>query len=246
MNNQGRVVSSNSANSLSVAILAYNEMPSLEATVTEMVDLLCEIRIPYEIFIVNDGSRDGTAELTDKLAARLPGVFAVHHKVNQGIGPAFRTGITSGKNDLVTVFAGDGQFPASIIRDFLKEIENCDMVLGFIPDVEKGRPALLIFFSSVERFIVRMLFGYFPKFQGVMMFRRELLNKFSLTSEGRGWIIQMELVLRAVRAKARISTMPTALRPRMHGSSRATSVRNILSNMKQIVSLWFRLSLLRQ
>lgn len=231
---------------LTVAILAYNEAPSLEATTEEMVETLRSLGIPYEIFLVDDGSHDGTPALADQLATRLPGVFVVHHEVNRGIGPSFRTGITSGHQPLVTVFAGDGQFPADIIKDFLPHMKDHDMVLGYVPDIEKSRPALLILFSRVERLMVRILFGRFPRFQGVMMFRRSLLDQFALTSEGRGWIIQMEIVLRAVRAKTRIASVPTPLRPRLHGSSRATSLRNIISNIKQLVSLWFRLCLLRR
>lgn len=226
---------------LSVGLIAYNEAPSLEATARELLETLRAMGLAYELCIVDDGSRDGTPELADRLVASEPGVSVIHHSINQGIGPTFRDALTSGTLPFVTVFAGDGQFPASILNQFLPLVQEADLVLGYVPDLDKGRPRLLVFCSWVERLIVRSLFGAFPKFQGVMMIRRSLLDRLHLTSEGRGWIIQMELVIRALQTGARIVTAPTPLRPREHGASRATTLRNILSNFKQIISLWFRL-----
>lgn len=226
---------------VSVGLIAFNEAPSLESTARELLATLRRTHLAYELCIVDDGSRDGTDELADRLAASEPGVSVIHHPVNQGIGPTFRDALTGGTLPFVTVFAGDGQFPASILTQFLPLAQKADLVLGYVPDLEKGRPRLLAFCSWAERLIVRSLFGAFPKFQGVMMIRRAFLDRMTLTSEGRGWIIQMELVIRAMRAGARIATAPTPLRPREHGTSRATSLRNILSNFKQIIRLWVRL-----
>ena len=231
---------------LTVAIIAYNEAPSLAPTVHEILGVLRSTGIPHEVFIIDDGSGDGTGAVADQLAAEEPGVVVVHHEINRGIGPTFRRGIESGSMPLVTVFAGDGQFPASIIPQFLEQVKEVDMVLGYVPDMEGRRPPLLVFFSWAERLVVRLLFGELPRFQGIMMFRRKLFDGIPLTSEGRGWIIQMEMILRAMRKGARIVSAPTPLRPREHGCSRATSLRNILSNAKQIINLWCRLNIRHQ
>lgn len=231
---------------LTVSIIAYNEVDSLASITREILDVLRTIGVPHEVFIIDDGSRDGTSELADRLAAEEEGLTTIHHEVNRGIGPAFRAGIESGTMPLVTVFAGDGQFPAVIISQFLERMKDVDMVLGYIPEIEGSRPPLLVFFSWAERLIVRTLFGEFPRYQGAMMFRRALFHDTTLTSEGRGWFIQMEVILRAMRKGAEIISLPIPLRPRAHGRSRATTVRNIISNARQIVSLWYRLVIFRK
>ena len=226
---------------VTVGVAAFNETLSLEKMVREIAEVVPSAGYRYEITIVDDGSQDGTAELADRLAAINPAVAVIHHPINQGIGPTFHDAIRSGTMPFVTSFAGDGQFPASIIPQFMSLMKDVDLVLGYIPDLEKGRPPLLAFFSWAERLIVRTLFGSFPKFQGIMMIRRSWLNQITLTSKGRGWIIQMEVVLRALRAGARIISAPTAIRPREYGKSRATTLRNILSNVGQIIRLWWDL-----
>ena len=226
---------------VSVSISAYNEAATLEGVLHELIDALKAANIPYEICIVDDGSTDGTAELSDRLAANEPTVKVIHHPVNMGIGPTVRDGNNSGTMPFMTGLPGDGQFPASIIPEFWSLIQDADMVLGYVPDLEKGRPPLLTFFSWAERLLVRILFGPIPQCQGVIMTRRSWLDRNPLTTQGRGWIIQMEVIVRAVRSGARIVTAPTSIRPREHGKSRATTLRNICSNLWQMICLWHRL-----
>ena len=227
---------------ISAAISAYNEAPSLESVFNEIMEVLRATGRPYELCIVDDGSTDGTSELADRLAASTPGVKVIHHGVNLGIGPTLHDCITYGSLPYYIGFPGDGQFPASIITQFLPLIEQADIVLGYVPDLGKGRPPLLAFFSWAEKLIIRILFGKLPHFQGVPMYRRSWLNQFKWISTGRGWMINMEILIRAVRSGARIVTAPTPIRPREHGTSRATNFRNILSNVKQLFALWLNLT----
>jgi glycosyltransferase involved in cell wall biosynthesis len=72
-----------------VVLPAYNEEEALPRTLA-----LLEVLPPeFDILIVNDGSRDGTARVAERLAAqaRRP-VFAVHLPINGGIGVAVQTG----------------------------------------------------------------------------------------------------------------------------------------------------------
>jgi len=46
----------------------------------------------YEVIVVNDGSRDATAQIADELAEKYPHVRVVHHPVNRGYGGALQTG----------------------------------------------------------------------------------------------------------------------------------------------------------
>ena len=236
------VSSASALEGVSAAISAYNEAPSLESVFNDIMEVLRATGRPYELCIVDDGSTDGTSELADRLAASTSGVKVIHHGVNLGIGPTLRDCITSGTLPFYIGLPGDGQFPASIISQFLPLIEKADIVLGYVPDLEKGRPPLLAFFSWAERLLIRILFGPLPHFQGVPMYRRSWLNQIKLTSTGRGWMINMEIIIRAVRTGARIVTAPTSIRPREHGTSRATNFRNILSNVKQLFTLWFHLT----
>jgi glycosyltransferase involved in cell wall biosynthesis len=216
--------------------MAYNEARSLEATCVEILETVAAIGVPTELLIVNDGSTDGTLELAEGIAARHKQARVIHHPLNRGLGGVYRTGFSEAHGDLVTFFPADGQFPATIIREFLLHIEDRDLVLGFLPRREGSiMPRLL---SVSERTLYTVLFGGLPKFQGVLMFRRALLDRYDLRSEGRGWTILMEFVLRCSRDGCRLISVPTDVRARAFGSSKVNNLRTIGSHLRQILDLW--------
>lgn len=231
--------------STAVIIPAYNEQASLEAVTHEVVATLEEMEEQYEVLIIDDGSTDGTGEIADRMAEKYDHVTATHHGENRGLGPVYRTAFSHVTCDYVTIIAGDGEVPASTIRTFLALIGDLDMVLGFLPHgkfLANGKPDVRSrLMSGTERMIYRVLFGVFPKFQGNLMFRRQLLEEFPLSSTGRGWMIVHELIIRASRAGYRMMSAPIDMRPRVAGRSKVKNVRMALVILRQILSLWFRM-----
>jgi glycosyltransferase involved in cell wall biosynthesis len=83
---------------LSFFFPAHNEEANLEGLVEEALATLPSIADTFEIIAVNDGSKDRTAEIADRLAAAHPGIVrAVHHEVNRGYGGALRSGIKASR-----------------------------------------------------------------------------------------------------------------------------------------------------
>ena len=220
---------------VSVIVMAYNEAASLENVVREIDGVLDRAAPRSEIVIVDDGSSDRTGRITDLLSNAMPRVRVIHHRPNKGLGGVYRTGFREAKGKYVTFFPADGQFPATIIELFLPRMGEQDMVLGYLPDRRGSIVGRTL--SLGERILYTMLFGKMPKFQGILMFRREILDKVELKSSGRGWAVLMELILRASRARFRLTSVATTLRPRMSGVSKVNNVRTIWSNTRQMVEL---------
>lgn len=227
--------------SICVAIMAYNEAPSLERVVTEIREELIRLGVDYEVVIVNDGSTDGSRELADRLARDVFGVRVVHHPVNLGLGAVYREAFTCGTKELSTAFPADGQFDPAIIGQFARRFDEADMVLGYIPEFRKNRSLPARLFYWAERCLYKILFGSFPDFQGIMMFRRALVGTVPLTSRGRGWMIQMELILRFLKKGYRVVGEPTGIRSRMSGASKVMNLKSILSNLRQVFVLRWHL-----
>ena len=227
--------------SVSVAIMAYNEAPSLERVVGEIRQELERLGAPHEIVIIDDGSTDGSGEIADRLAREIEGVRVVHHPTNLGLGAVYREAFRCGTKELATAFPADGQFEPAIIGQFMRRFDEADMVLGYIPEFGKSRSIPARAFSWAERSLYRLLFGEFPEFQGIMMFRRALVDTVPLTSTGRGWMIQMELILRFLKKGYRIVGEPTGLRARMSGASKVMNMRSIASNLRQVFELRWHL-----
>jgi Glycosyltransferases involved in cell wall biogenesis len=215
--------------------MAFNEAASLADVATEIHGELDRLGASYELVIVDDGSSDGTGKIADEMAATLSGVRVCHHGVNLGLGAVYRTGFAEARGDLVTFFPADGQFSATIIGRYLAAIDDADMILGTLP--ERGGPVTARLLSHAERLLLRALFGHFPRFQGIMMFRRTLLDGTRLVSQGRGWTVLMEFILRQARAGARIKNLPITIRPRADGASKVNNLRSIASNLRQVLAL---------
>lgn len=226
---------------VSIGIMCYNEVATLGPFVDEIKLLMADLGVPFDMTIINDGSRDGSKEKADEIARQDPRISVIHHSTNLGLGTVYREAFYAGSNPIVTVFPADGQFPAEIIRDFLGAIRDKDLILGIVPELKEGRTWIMRFLSWGERLLYRVLFGHFPEFQGILMFRRNILDRIPLTSRGRGWTIQMELIIRALQSHCRIANMPTLMRSRTSGKSKATTFGNTVSNLAQVLQLRWHL-----
>lgn len=222
---------------MGLVIMAYDECATLESVVADNLTTFADADI--EILIVDDRSSDGTGDVADLLARRYPRVRVIHHAANQGLGGEYRTGFREARGKALTFLPADGQYPPSIARRFLDEVAAHDLILGY---VERRTDALLgRVLSLSEPLLYRVLFGRMPRFQSVFMIRRSARASLPLTSEGRGWAIVMEIILRAQRAGLRIATRPTEVRPRVSGVSKVSNLSTILHNLLQLWRLRWQL-----
>lgn len=224
---------------VSVMVMAYNEAANIESTVLEICESLKRLDLPFEIVLIDDGSTDGTGQVAVELASRLANIRVVRHPTNRGLGGVYRTGFAEARGQFVTFFPADGQFSAAIIEQWLPLMVDHDLVLGYLPGLKRSLLGLVL--SKLERMLYRLLFGPMPRFQGVLMFRRDLLGEFDLKSEGRGWTVLMEFILRVSRAGKRIISVPTEIRSRRSGRSKVNNFRTILANLEQVIVLYRRL-----
>lgn len=222
---------------VSIVVMAFNEAQSLVEVVSEISQTMLESRFRSEVIIVDDGSTDGTGALADRLSNSIANVVALHHEVNRGIGEVYASGFHHARGAFLTFLPADGQFPAEIVPRFAEMMQGRDIVLGYLPDVGRKRILMARGLSSLERLFFRTLFGQLPRFQGVMMFRRELLEWLDVRPAGRSWGVLTELVVKAKRAGCIMVSEPTPLRARVAGRSKVNNLSTIWANLKQAVQL---------
>lgn len=221
---------------ISVVILAYDEVQSLEQVIQELLEVLLALGRTYEILIVDDGSNDGTGALADLLSTKIHAVRVIHHEKNLGLGGVYRTGFHQSQGHFVTFFPADGQFNPAIVSQMAELMYQHDMVLGYLTG--KRDSLLSKFLSLGERLFYNLLFGSFPRFQGILMFRRQILETLPLKSSGCGWAILMELILKTVRSGFKITSVSTGeLRPRKYGKSKVNNLKTIWANLKEALAL---------
>lgn len=97
----------------SIVIPAYNEEARLPATLEKVLAFVREQKWSAEVIVVNDGSRDGTADLVRKLAAREPALLLVENPGNRGKGYSVRNGMLCARGRVVLFSDADLSSPIS-------------------------------------------------------------------------------------------------------------------------------------
>jgi len=89
---------------LSVIIPAYNEAKRLPKTLLDMDKYLTQAGFSYEIIVVNDGSKDHTAEIVTKMREFIKNLYLIDNKDNQGKGGVVAQGMLAAKRNITIIF----------------------------------------------------------------------------------------------------------------------------------------------
>lgn len=120
---------------LSVIVPAYNEEARLERPLVEARDYFRARGRSVELIAVDDGSRDGTSRLVQRLAEAMPELRLIRLPANRGKGYAVRTGVVNARGRRVLFADADGATP-------MAEVERLDAALDAGADVAIGSRGL--------------------------------------------------------------------------------------------------------
>lgn len=116
---------------LSVVIPAHNEARNIGLTLDAVTETLDREQIPYEIIVVDDNSRDATAETTRERQLHNARVRLVQRRPPAGFGWAVRAGLEHVSGDAVVVYMADqSDDPADLLAYYRKLAEGYDCVFG--------------------------------------------------------------------------------------------------------------------
>jgi dolichol-phosphate mannosyltransferase len=117
---------------LSIVIPAYNEAESIGETIEELVSVLSQKQIIYEILVVNDNSKDNTKDVLESLKLKYPSMNYVTNLGPNGFGYAVRYGLERFSGDCVAVMMADlSDSPHDLIKFYETMVEgDFDCVFG--------------------------------------------------------------------------------------------------------------------
>ena len=138
-----------------VVVPAYNEAKVIGEVIAEI-----GAAGPYQIVVVDDGSRDGTFAA----ASAAGGAWVLRHKINRGKGAATKTGIVAANRlgaDIVVTLDGDGQHDPGDIKALIQPIieGRCEVVLGTRPKVKGEMPVIKIIANKIGNMVTWLLYG---------------------------------------------------------------------------------------
>lgn len=227
------------SHSLSVFFPAHNEIENLPDIVMSALEICPKLTSDYEIIVVDDGSRDGTAEMADTLADRYPEIRVIHHDQNRGYGGALKTGFLSAKNDVIFYTDADAQFDLSELERVFPMIGESDVVTCYRDGrCDPWHRSLNTWLFEKAVFLVFGLDVRDPDC-AFKLYRREVIESMNLVSEGA--MIDVEMLLQAKRAGFRIRQTGVRHYPRKAGTPSGASPRVILRAFAEMWRLWRRL-----
>lgn len=120
---------------LSTIVPVFNEEESLPKFTAELMPVLQDLGLPFEVIFVNDGSTDNSAEILEQLAAENPAIKLVHFRRNFGQTAAMMAGLDFSSGDVIVPIDADLQNDPKDIPLLLEKLdEGYDLVSGWRKD----------------------------------------------------------------------------------------------------------------
>ncbi len=203
----------------------YNERDNIEKIVHAVLPLDPRINV----LIVDDSSPDGTGDIADRLAREEEKVHVLHRTQKDGLGKAYIAGFhwaIERKYDFIFEMDADFSHGPEYIKDFLREIQHYDLVLGsrYISGVNViNWPMSRLLLSYYANVYTRIVTGLPVRDAtgGFKCFRREVLETIDLDAvNSSGYSFQIEMSMRAWKKGFKIHEIPIVFVDRIAGSSK--------------------------
>jgi glycosyltransferase involved in cell wall biosynthesis len=224
---------------LSIVLPAFNEEDNIETAVQAALEVASKIAREFEVIVVDDGSRDGTAEIVQSLVTdRHPAVRMLRHLDNKGFGAALRTGFSRARYEHVFYTDADRQFDIGELVYFVPLMRRFDVITGF--RVYRYDTAFRIVASWGYNLLVRLLFRV--KIRDVdcsfKVFRREVLDKITIESDD--FFVDTELIAKARKWNFRIAEKGVRHYPRVAGET-SVNAGDIPRTLRTVTRMWQRI-----
>lgn len=163
---------------LSVVIPFYDEEENVGPLLAELRPVLDGLGQPYEVLLVDDGSRDATAARLRALSRSWPEARVLELEANQGQASALLCGLHAAEGRVVVTLDGDGQNDPADIPKLLPSLAGADMVAGV--RAQRNDSALRLWMSrTANRVRGRVLRdGLRDSGCALKAFRREVVDAF--------------------------------------------------------------------
>ena len=222
---------------VTVVVPCFNEEATLDATLDELVGVLEEAPFSWEVIVVDDGSRDRSAQITLDYARTQPGVRLVKHRNNQGSGQAIWTGIQHAHGLYVIYVPADGQFDHGEIPMFVEAADDgADIVIGHRLSRDDYTPYRLAS-SWVFLTLCNTLFDHqFQDVNWVHLWRTDIFEE--IEPESRGVFFLEEILVRSRDLGKRVAEVPSVYRPRQGGVAKGGKPDVIATTIWEMLKLW--------
>lgn len=199
----------------SIVIPAYNESERITATLDKVLAYIAQEHWVAEIVVVNDGSRDNTAEIVRHYIRQNPAVRLVENPGNRGKGYSVRNGMLHANGEILLFTDADGSSPISEANKLFAALDaGCDIAIGsrwLKSDTQTQRQSLLRqVFGRTYNLLLRLVLGLgFKDTQcGFKAFKRAAAQQIFPRQRIERWGFDPESLFLARKFKLSVAEIP--------------------------------------
>lgn len=225
---------------ISVIFPAYNEGHSIEEAIERSLVALRKHFRDIEVLIVDDGSKDDTGIVADRLQERYPDeVRVLHNARNMGAGESLVRGFREARGELVLHNAIDLPFDLEDIPRLLERLDEADIVVATRME-RAGYTTFRKVTSVVNISLLNLLFDLkLDDYNFVQLYRREVLQAVQIGTRSTAFVTP-ETMIRAHDMGFRITAVPIAYHARTRGVATSGSLKVISTSLRDMLGFWAR------
>ncbi|HKZ69676.1 MAG TPA: dolichyl-phosphate beta-glucosyltransferase [Anaerolineales bacterium] len=201
---------------LSIIVPAYNEARRIGPSLDQIAAYLRSQMYSWELIVVDDGSKDETAEMVSRHIGNVAEARLISYQPNRGKGFAVRTGVLAANGKWIVFLDADLSTPPEEIANALQHLRSgYDMVIGSraLPDskVEAKQPPLRRLGTFIFNLVKHLLVGLwqFSDTQcGFKAYRQNAVRPLYERSVIDRFMFDVEILYLAERKRLRVYEMP--------------------------------------
>ena len=229
----------------SIVIPAYNEETRLGATLARTLGYFADRQeSPVELLVVDDGSNDDTADLTESWQERSQHIRVLKHDKNKGKGWAVRTGMLAAAGEFVLFMDADGSTDIAEIEKLAAALDDgADIAIGSRDiagsDIQKHQPMAREAIGKLFNRVVQVLAvpGIGDTQCGFKLFRKSVVAPLFNRQTVRGWAFDVEILFLAQKLQFKIAEVPVQWAD--FPGSKVRPLRDALQTVWEVVRLRF-------
>ena len=210
---------------LTVIIPVYNEVNNINTIVKRVQDT----KLASEIVIVDDGSKDGTRDILQKMDGRKK-VRVILHEKNQGKGAAVVTGMQAAQGDVLLIQDADLEYDPRDYPALLKPIQEGLAEVVYGSRFLGGAHRVTMFWHQVANNLLTLMTNILydsiltDMETGYKVFRREVIE--GMTIKAKSFNFEPEFTAKILKRKYRIFEVPITFNPRDYSEGKKIKLKD--------------------
>lgn len=228
---------------MSIIIPALNEEGNIRPTCEGMIQLAEKFLEDYEILVFDDASTDKTYQVVEELQKRNAKVRLFRNPVNRGLGYNYRAGVKEARCRYTMMVPGDNEMVAEGLEDIFRDIGTADIFVCYSTNPHV-RPLWRQAVSNIFTALLNVLFGLnVIYYNGPSVIRADLAKEYLPSTSSFAYMAVM--LVRLLKSGYAYKHKTFSLRPRRFGSTKAFQPRNVMNVIRDILGLWWQMSVRR-